>query len=590
MNLNEFQNEENKNMNYVVDPNLVRKQQASQGYSTIVDPNTPKKRKVTPQEMGFTHDEPEVLKRPEDPILDRMDIAIARKQNEARLMAQAIDEADGEGVSEEEFQDLLVQAKDELGFDDGIPTEEELRDQVMPSKSSITGIPVENPTQDLMDELDAELAKDDAEYESEVGYNNEYESEVEEDDNKVLKAARAYTYSDNVSVEDEVPTPASHSTVATIDTTFKDFESGDINFDKEDEDLEENVDEQKLAEKEQKEQLDKLRTLVRQKISPVTKAFDISTFSVSKRPAANRISTPRDKSSKIADWVLMSSQKPIYMRKFSGTELERLANGGKGRTRLNRALDTWQLIYSHIVDPHKPETLEDWAKATSFLDIDHIYMAIYRANFEGSNYIPYNCTNEHCKDKVFLSDNFDIMDMCKFADKEAKDKFNSIIGTEPNFTSGLYSTEIVPVSDDYAFVFREPSIYNIIFESAVLDEEFVEKFGDLISICSYIDEIYYINKQEQILQPVRTNVYPNNLKKTVKSRIINFSKYISELGSDEYNTIIAYMQKINESGDKLTYQLPEVTCPACNTVIPAVKQDAQNLVFTRHQLAALATF
>ncbi len=593
MNLNEFQNEENKNMNYVVDPNLVRKQQPKESFSKIVDPNiTPKKRKVTPQEMGFTHEEPELLKRPEDPILDRLDVAIARKQNEARLMAQAIDEADGEGVSEEEFQDLLVQAKDELDMNDGIPTEDELRDQVMPKKSTITGIPVENPTQDLMDELDAELAKDDADYESEVGYSNEseepndYYSTETESVGKAMVAAKEYAGA----YPEETPSETVPTKVNTIDTTFKDFESGDINFDKEDEDLEENVDEQKLAEKEQKEQLDKLRTLVRQKISPVTKAFDISTFSVSKRPAANRISTPRDKSSKIADWVLMSSQKPIYMRKFSGTELERLANGGKGRTRLNRALDTWQLIYSHIVDPHKPETLEDWAKATSFLDIDHIYMAIYRANFEGSNYIPYNCTNEHCKDKVFLSDSFDIMDMCKFADKEAKEKFNSIIGTEPNFTSGLYSTEIVPVSDDYAFVFREPSIYNIIFESAVLDEDFVDKFGDLISICSYIDEIYYINRQEQILQPVRTNVYPNNLKKTVKSRIINFSKYISELGSDEYNTIIAYMQKINESGDKLTYQLPEVTCPACNTVIPAVKQDAQNLVFTRHQLAALATF
>lgn len=581
MNLNEFQNEENKNLNYVVDPNLARKQQGTQNYSTIVDPNaTPKKRKVTPQEMGFTHEEPVKLQRPEDPILDRMDIAIARKQNEARLMAQAIDESDGEGITEEEFQDLLVQAKDELNPEDIIPTEEELREQVMPKKSTISGIPVENPTQDLMDELDAELEKDEAEYEAEVGTFNDiiYEEEV---NTKPVKP---------ITVETPVEKPVKTVVEPSTDNTFKDFVSGDINFDKEDEDLEENIDEAKLAEKEQKEQLDKLRTLVRQKISPVTKAFDISTFSVSQRPAANRITTPRDKSNKIADWVLMSSQKPIYMKKFSGTELERLANGGKGRTRLNRALDTWQLIYNHIVDPHKPDTLEDWAKATSFLDIDHIYMAIYRANFEGSNYIPYNCSNEHCKDKVFLSDNFDVMDMCKFADKEAKDLFNSIIGTEPNFTSGLYSTEIVPVSEDYAFVFREPSIYNIIFESAVLDEEFVDKFGDLISICSYIDEIYYINRQEQILQPVRTNVYPNNLKKTVKSRIINFSKYISELGSDEYNTIIAYMQKINESGDKLTYQLPEVTCPACNTVIPATKQDAQNLVFTRHQLAALATF
>lgn len=579
MNLNEFQ-QNDESMGYVVDPNLVRKQPGTQNYSTIVDPNvSPKKRIVTPQQMGYTHEEPKKYAKPEDEILERMEKAMDRRINEAKLMSQAIEEADGEGITEEEFQDLLVQAGDSLDSDDGIPTEDELINQVLPKKSTITGLPIENPTQDLMNELDAELAQDDADYKAEVGMNI-YTEEPVESTPVVTK---------RTTVENNTITQPVSNTTTSADTTFSNFVSGDINFDKEDEDLEDNVDEQKLAEKEQKEQLDKLRTLVRQKISPVSKGLDISTFSISQRPAANRISTPRDKSDSIADWVLMSSQRPIYMKKFSGTELERLSNGGKGRTRLNRALDTWQLIYNHIVDPYKPQTLEDWAKATSFLDIDHIYMSIYRANFEGSNYIPYNCTNEHCKDKVFLSDNFDIMDMCKFADKEAKDKFNSIIGSEINTTSGLYSTEVVPVSDDYAFVFREPSIYNIIFESAVLDEEFVDKFGDLISICSYIDEIYYINRQEHILQPVRTNVYPNNLKKTVKSRIINFSKYISELDSDQYNTILAYMQKINESGDKLTYQLPEATCPACSTVIPATKQDAQNMVFIRHQLAALAT-
>ena len=583
MNLNEFQNDENKNMNYVVDPNLVRKQQETQAYSTIVDPNlAPKKRKVTPQQMGFTHEEPTKYKTPEEPILDRMDLAIARKQNEARLMAQAIDESDGEGLSEDEFQDLLVQAKDELDVDDGIPAEEESREEVMPTKSTITGFPTENPTQDLMDELEAELAQDEADYAKEVGVGN-YDYE-EPEVNGILTIPQVSVEEANSKVA-----VATHTTATVSDSIFNNFESGDINFDKEDEDLEDNVDAEKLAEKEQQEQMDRLKVLIREKIRPVSQAFDISTFSISKRPAANNISTPRDRGQKVADWVLMSSQKPIYMRRFTGTEMERLANGGKGRTRLNRALDTWKLIYDHIVDPHKPESLEDWAKVTSFLDIDHIYMAIYRANFEGSNHIPYYCTNDNCKDKVFLSDSFDIMDMCKFTNKEAKAKFNSIIGSETNVTSKLYSTEIVPVSDDYAFVFREPSIYNIIFESAVLDEEFVNKFGDLVSICSYIDEIYYINRATMELQPVRVNVYPNNMAKTVKSRIINFSKYINGLDPDQYNTLLAYMNKINESGNELTYKFPEVTCPACKTVIPESTQEAQNLVFTRHQLAALAT-
>lgn len=578
MNLNDFQNENN-----IVDPNLRR---GTQRNSNMAGYNTPQRQKrvVTPQQMGFTHEEPK-YERPETPILDRMDLAIARKQREAALMAEAIDESDGEGITEEEFQDLLVQNKDVLNDDNNfIPTEEEITNRVLPQKSSITtSLPKENPTRDLMDELDAE--------EDEFEDIGDYTSFDEPEPNYV--SSTELRYSDNkglapLSEVDNTNVVETHL-VEEVDNSFMDFESGDINFDEESEKLEENVDEQKLAEKEQKEQLDKLKTLVRQKIRPVSKVFDISSFSISKRPAANVISTPRDNGNKVADWVLMSSNKPIYMRRFSGTEIERLANGGKGRTRLNRALDTWQLIYNHIVDPHKPDTLENWAKSTSFLDIDHIYMAIYRANFEGSNFIPYNCLNKKCKDKIFLSDNFDVMDMCKFADKKAKDRFNSIIGSETSPASELYSTEVVPVSDNYAFVFREPSIYNIIFESAVLEEEFVEKFGDLISICTYIDGIYYINKQTMELQPVAYNVYPNNMKKTIKAKIIKYSKIINTLDSDQYNTIIAYMQKINESGEALTYQLPEVSCPSCKTVIPAKPEEAQSLVFTRHQLAALAT-
>ena len=571
MNLNEFREE-----NDIVDPNVARrKSTGTQGTAVIVDPNVArKKRVVTPQEMGFTHEEPEKINRPEDPILDRMDIAIARKQKEARIMCEAIDESDGEGISEEEFQDLLVQNKDIE--DDGIPTEDELLDKVFPSSRDVE-LPTHNPAYDLINELEAE--------EDDLG--DDYE--VEEDEWGYAEAVPAQTTMKTSVISEPQPLHIDAKEVTPVrDEIFTEFESGDINFDEEDDELEENIDELDKHEKEQKEQLEKLRGLVREKISPVSKSLDLSTFSIVKRPSANTISTPRGHEEKVADWVLMSSQKPIYMKKFSGTEIERLSNGGKGRTRLNRALDTWQLIYNHIVDPHKPDTLEAWARATSFLDIDHIYMAIYRANFEGSNYIPYNCTNPSCKE-VFLSDNFDIMDMCKFKTKEDKERFNSIIGSETSPVSKLYSTEVVPVSDEYAFVFREPSIYNIIFESAVLDEEFVEKFGDLVSICTYIDGIYRIDMERRELQPVPINVYKNNMKKTAKSRIIKYSKIISSLGSDEYNTLLAYMNKINESGDTLTYQLPEVTCPKCKTEIDAVPQEAQNLVFTRHQLAALAT-
>ena len=152
MNINEFQNEQIDNLN-IANPNLtIRGSQKNSNNQAI------QRRVVTPQDMGFTHEEPVRYKTPEEPILDRMDVAIARKQREARLLANAIEESDGEGVSEEEFQDLLVQAKDEIN-DDGIPTEDELVSKVI-QKSNISMIPKENPTYELMDEVEAELEKD----------------------------------------------------------------------------------------------------------------------------------------------------------------------------------------------------------------------------------------------------------------------------------------------------------------------------------------------------------------------------------------------------------------------------------------------
>lgn len=577
MNIDEFKDENN-----IVDPNVARRNAGTQRISRPAANQPREKRVVTPQEMGFTHEEPKKLKSAEEPILDRMDIAIERKRKEAQLMVDAIDESDGEGVSEEEFQDLLVQNKDQFDEDDGIPTEEELHSYIPQNQNREqykAALPEQNPANSLMDELDAELEDDDEDYSEDlVDSDEDYEEEVPK---KVVPMRR--NEEDTDASQDEFKPNKSNGLV---DEAFKDFSSGDIDFDEEIEELEENIDDKDLAEKEQQEQMEKLKNAIRDKIKPVTSGFDISSFTISKRPAANNIAVPKSVD-KVSSWVLMNSKKPIYMRKFTGTEIERLSEGGKGRTRLNKAIDQWQLIYNHIEDPYKPETLEQWAKVTSFLDIDHIYMAIYKANFEGSNYIPFYCTNKNCKE-VFLTDDLDIMELCKFKSKKDKEEFNSILGSETNNTSKLYCSELVPVSDNYAFAFREPSIYNIIFESAVLEQDFVEKFGDLITLCTYIDSIYYINKETHQLQPVRTNVYQNNMKKTVKSKIINYSKIISTLNSDQYSMILAYIQKITDAGNSLTYQLPEVTCPHCGTVIPAADQDASNLVFTRHQLVALA--
>ena len=558
------------------------------GETNIVDPNLQRKMNkkserviVSAEDLGIQDAPTAPLQTATDALLDKAKIAIHRKQQEAMLMADAISQTE-DGITEEEFNDILESQRAALASD-SIPT---VQSSTAPSDVTYQDTPKEAPaysyheevqnntTSDIQSELDA-LDKEysDQEEESE-DYNEDYDDvpgespDFDEDDN-----------SENTSDYDINENTANNAK----------YQAESVDFEKE---LEALLDDSKKsnAEKEEEERTEKLKKAIRDKIKPVTDKLDITTFTVVNKPAPsnNVISMAKAREESVVDWVLMNSGRAISMRKFKGSELERLSNGGKGRTRLNKEIDKWSMIYDHIVDPHKPDNLESWAKTISFLDIDNIYMAIYKACFNGANFIPYTCTQKGCNE-VFLSDDLDIMDMVKFKDEESKERFYKILNRESKASDGLYESEIVPVSDDYAFAFREPSIYNIIFETAVLDESFAEKYGDLISIVAYIDNIYYINKQTHELQPVRLNTFKNNVAKTTKAKILKYAQIISELTSDQYNTIIAYMRHINELGESVTYRIPEVTCPKCKTKIKEAVTYAESLVFTRHQLAALAS-
>lgn len=71
-------------------------------------------------------------------------------------------------------------------------------------------------------------------------------------------------------------------------------------------------------------------------------------------------------------------------------------------------------------------------------------------------------------------------------------------------------------------------------------------------------------------------------------KITAYYKILSTLNSDQYYNLTNYIQDINERDDKVTFQLPECTCPKCNTKIPAESRTPEQLLFTRHQLRAIA--
>ncbi|MDD3121998.1 MAG: hypothetical protein PHC62_00615 [Candidatus Izemoplasmatales bacterium] len=364
---------------------------------------------------------------------------------------------------------------------------------------------------------------------------------------------------------------------------FANDDDEDLKEDKESEDLE-NIDGKETDE----EIMNRFKKSIKEKIKPVTKAFDISTYTVVNKavPFSNAVQS-QTTHFRSAKWALMNSGRPITMRSFLATEFDAISNGSRGDTRYMTVKKQYKMIFDHIMDP-KPKTVEEWAKVNSFLDLDHIWFSVYRASFEGSNYIPKDCVDTTKCRNVFLTEDIPLMDMVKFESKEVRKEFFNILNKEADMTSNMYVSEVVPISNDYAIALREPSIYNIVFETALLEEDFLNSHQDLVSVLAYIDQVYKLDHTTRSMVPINSPYFANNETKTYKTRIKTLSKILDTLTSDQYRYILTLIDNINKRGDKVTYIHPEMTCPKCNTKIPEAVQTPQNMVFLRHQLVNFA--
>lgn len=342
-------------------------------------------------------------------------------------------------------------------------------------------------------------------------------------------------------------------------------------------------------EPEETEVLNRLKELATEKIKPISKKLDISSFTVIKKPVTNTKQF-NVKPIKQAKWVLMNQETTVFMKEFTGAELERLREFTQESTGRNPSLQSlikrYRMIYDHIIGA-KPASFEQWMKSTPLTDEDNYFFAIYIASFKGANYIPKDCTNEKCNE-MWLTDDVPIMDMVKFENDAAKAKFTKIYKEEYTGTSkaGLYISEIIPISDSIAIAFKEPSLYTRT-EFMTLETDFREKYAAILDFIPYIDSIYYIDQNEGTLTPVGYKSYADNTLKTTKSKIQQFAKVLNTLSIDEFSVIRPYMNAVAERTSGISYIVPETTCPKCGTVVPEAVTTAEELLFTRYQLGAL---
>lgn len=332
--------------------------------------------------------------------------------------------------------------------------------------------------------------------------------------------------------------------------------------------------------------IEEIKTQVKEKVAPARKSIDLSKFSISKKAvSAQKIMKMAVKSHQtVADWVLYNAEKPLSVYGLSGSEILKLNPENTRRNRLNTFKDIYHIIYDHVIDANKPD-FEGWLKTTNFVDLDHIYFALYMATFGNSNFVNVECPK--CK-KIFIKD-FKIEDMIEYANDDVKEKVRKIVRhdtTSPK--KGEYNVDIVQISNNYAFAIRTPSIWNVIIETASLSDKILEKYADLVDVIAYIDTIYVINEATSELIPIDYKIDPNDQAKTSARRVKAFYDVISSLSSEDYFYLRNTVSEYDKNKSDIKYIIPATRCPECSAEIPANKDiTADALVFMRHQLAAI---
>lgn len=394
----------------------------------------------------------------------------------------------------------------------------------------------------------------------------------------------------------EAPTTAPHiqveSTVpetVTLPVSSDDDKEFDDLFGDDDEDDATETNDDGTVDQSDEEILEDLKKEVKSKITMTAGSVDLTKFTISTKAAnAQKLMKAIVKNNlKVADWVLLSAERPISVSALSGSDILKMNPQNSTRNRLNTLNDMYRTVYEHIVDGNKP-SYEVWLRQTKFVDIPHLQFALYKATFANSNYVAYTCPNDKCK-HIFIQDvPFD--SMVKYADDGVRKKVQDILRLDTTTKNNdSYKSDLVQISANYAFSIRTPSIYSLIIETASLPDDFLNKHSDFIDMISYIDNIYYIDMASQQLRPIDTKPDPNNQTRTAARRVKIFHDIIKSLSSEEFYRLRMTINEYGDDKEEITYVVPGTKCPKCGTEIPEDDTLSPNdMLFQRHQLAAIA--
>ena len=321
--------------------------------------------------------------------------------------------------------------------------------------------------------------------------------------------------------------------------------------------------------------------------------INLSEYTINKNPVSssvilNTINT--NKTACQADWVLYATGRPVRMQEGSGTELDILRKTIDNSNNLNGIIASLRFVYDHIVDGNKP-SFEVWCKTTRTEDLDSLYFAYYKACYGSINLVGRSCLDpkknrkhEGCNKTSIIDTPID--DMVKFENDEVKNKFYEILQRDTTSSgNNTIKSHMIIASDNIAISYSDPTLYNTFIQFNGLPQNIVDKYSDLLTSLAYINGFYAIDQVNKQLQPINIKVYPNNLNKTILSKLKVYIEILKTLTNDQYSVLISKLNNLIED-PKVTYIYPKTICPECGTEIPEEEiPSVLSLLFTRAQLA-----
>ena len=318
--------------------------------------------------------------------------------------------------------------------------------------------------------------------------------------------------------------------------------------------------------------------------------IDFNKFTIKKKPVSSSFilnQLQHSMTQKRADWALYHTKRPMRFIECLGPELDTLRKTMTNSNNINQVIASLKFIYDHVDDAKKPP-FEAWCKLIRTEDVDSMYYGIYKACYGSSNLIARTCPSETCKKTSLIETNID--DMVKYGTEEdkpeeIKKQFKKILNSDTTTESNSFKATLNQISDSIVISYSPASLYSTFLQFATLKDEITNQYSDLLNMMVYIDNFFFIDRQNNELVPIAIKEYPGSLNKTVLSRLKVFREILKSLTNDQYNVLVAKLNTVVED-PKISYVLPKVVCPECGAEIPEAPVDRMlDMLFLRAALS-----